>query len=154
MDGLDETFLPSDIGPWEDAVTLEKNLPKGKPGRMPQGGVHLHVVRGFGAESGGELRPDRQEVLRSYATKWMATTMPLFEGDLDRVAFWGVVRDRVAQWTRALDGVEFSIPAGSLHGLAEGAVLAVMAKATDADDAALGFVKLTSVDRFSAMGGL
>ena len=133
-------------------VTPEKNLPKGKPGRVPQGVFTYTLFEVLAQIPGASYGQIGQEVLRSYATKRLATTTPLFEGDLDRVAFSGMAQDRVAQWTGALDGVEFSIPAGSLHGLAEGAVLAVMAKATDADDAALGFVKLTSVDTFSAMG--
>ena len=133
-------------------VTPEKNLPKGKPGRVPQGVFTYTLFEVLAQNPGASYGQIGEEVLRSYATKRLATTTPLFEGDLDRVAFSGVVQDRVAQWTGALDGAAFSIPAGSLHGLAEGAVLAVMAKATDADDAASGFVKLTSVDTFSAKG--
>lgn len=131
-------------------VTPEKNLPKGKPGRVPQGVFTYTLFEVLAQNPGASYGQIGQEVLRSYATKRLATTTPLFEGDLDRVAFSGVAQARVSQWTAAMDGEEFSIPAGSLHGLAEGAVLAVMAKATDADDAALGFVKLTAVETFSA----
>lgn len=133
-------------------VTPEKNLPKGKPGRVPQGVFTYTLFEVLAQNPGASYAQIGQEVLRSYATKRLATTTPLFEGDLDRVAFSGLAQDRVAQWTAAVEGTEFSIPAGSLHGLAEGAVLAVMAKATDADAAALGFVKLTSVETFSAKG--
>ncbi|WP_426033458.1 caspase family protein [Cypionkella sp. TWP1-2-1b2] len=133
-------------------VTPEKNLPKGKPGRVPQGVFTYTLFEILAQNLGASYGQIGQEVLRSYATKRLATTTPLFEGDLDRVAFSGVAQARVSQWSGELEGTEFSIPAGSLHGLAEGAVLAVMAKATDADTAALGFVKLTSVETFSAKG--
>ena len=133
-------------------VTPEKNLPKGKPGRVPQGVFTYTLFEVLAQNPGASYAQIGQEVLRSYATKRLATTTPLFEGDLDRVAFSGVAQDRVAQWTGALQGTEFSIAAGSLHGLAEGAALAVMGSATDADAQALGFVKLTSVETFSAKG--
>ncbi len=133
-------------------VTPEKNLPKGKPGRVPQGVFTYTLFEVLAQNPGASYGQIGQEVLRSYATKRLATTTPLFEGDLDRVAFSGVAQARVAQWTGAVEGAEFSIPAGSLHGLAAGAVLAVMGSATDPDEAALGLVNLTSVQTFSAKG--
>ncbi|MES2434963.1 MAG: caspase family protein [Pseudomonadota bacterium] len=133
-------------------VTPEKNLPKGKPGRVPQGVFTYTLFEVLAQNPGASYGQIGQEVLRSYATKRLANTTPLFEGDLDRVAFSGAAQARVSQWTASMEGAEFAIPAGSLHGLAEGAVLAVMGSATDADDAALGFVRLTSVETFSAMG--
>ncbi len=133
-------------------VTPEKNLPKGEPGRVPQGVFTYTLFEVLAQNPGASYGQIGQEVLRSYATKRLATTTPLFEGDLDRVAFSGAAQARVSQWTGAVEGAAFSIPAGLLHGLAEGAVLAVMAKATDADDAALGFVRLSSVETFSASG--
>ncbi|GLS87493.1 hypothetical protein GCM10010873_24670 [Cypionkella aquatica] len=133
-------------------VTPEKNLPKGKPGRVPQGVFTYTLFEVLAQNPGVSYGQLGQEVLRSYATKRLATTTPMFEGDLDRVAFSGAAGDRVAQWTGVLTGTEFSVPAGSLYGLNEGATLAVMAKATDADSDALGFVTLTSVETFSATG--
>ncbi|OYU38523.1 MAG: peptidase C14 [Pseudorhodobacter sp. PARRP1] len=133
-------------------VTPEKNLPKGKPGRVPQGVFTYTLFEVLAQNPGASYGQIGQEVLRSYATKRLATTTPMFEGDLDRVAFSGTKQDRVAQWSASVDGDVFTISAGSLHGLTEGAVLAVMAKATDGDDAALGYVKLTSVETFSAQG--
>ncbi|MEO5614033.1 MAG: caspase family protein [Cypionkella sp.] len=133
-------------------VTPEKNLPKGKPGRVPQGVFTYTLFEVLAQNPGASYGQIGQEVLRSYATKRLATTTPLFEGDLNRVAFSGVAQARVSQWTGVVEGTAFSIPAGSLHGLAEGAVLAVMGSATDEDAAALGFVTLTSVETFSAKG--
>ena len=131
-------------------VTPEKNLPKGKPGRIPQGVFTytlFEVLAEYPQATYGQIG---QEVLRKYATKSLARSTPMFEGDLDQVAFAGTKGARVAQWaaTRSDDG--FTIPAGSLHGLAAGDVLAVMASAADPTDAALGYVALETVDTFTA----
>lgn len=131
-------------------VTPEKNLPKGKPGRIPQGVFTytlFEVLAEYPQATYGQIG---QEVLRKYATKSLARSTPMFEGDLDQVAFAGTKGARVAQWaaTRNEDG--FTIPAGSLHGLAAGDVLAVMASAADPTDAALGYVALETVDTFTA----
>lgn len=131
-------------------VTPEKNLPKGKPGRIPQGVFTytlFEVLAEYPQATYGQIG---QEVLRKYATKSLARATPMFEGDLDQVAFAGTPGQRVAQWaaTRTDDG--FTIPAGSLHGLAPGDVLAVMASAADETPAALGYVELTTVDTFTA----
>lgn len=131
-------------------VTPEKNLPKGKPGRVPQGVFTYALFEVLAEYPGASYGQIGQEVLRRYASKKLAQTTPLFEGDLDRVAFSGTPGARVAQWTAAARDGGYGIAAGSLHGLAEGAVLAVMAKATDPDAAALGYVTLTTVDTFSA----
>jgi hypothetical protein len=133
-------------------VTPEKNLPKGQPGRMPQGVFTwslFEVLAEYPQATYGQIG---QEVLRKYATKKLAQTTPMFEGDLDRVAFSGTPGARVAQWTAEVDEDGFSIPAGTLHGLAVGEVLAVMGTAADADADALGYVTLTAVDTFSAQG--
>lgn len=133
-------------------VTPEKNLPKGKPDRRPQGVFTFtlfEVLAEYPAATYGQIG---QEVLRRYSVKNLAKSTPLFEGDLDQVAFSGEAGGRVAQWQAEVTEAGFTIPAGSLHGLSEGATLAVMASAADADDAALGFVTLTSVDTFTATG--
>jgi len=93
-----------------------------------------------------------QEVLRRYAVKNLAKSTPLFEGDLDRVVFAGEGGTRVSQWQAEVTEAGFAIPAGVLHGLSEGAVLAVMGSAADPDEAALGYVELTSVETFSSVG--
>ena len=131
-------------------VTPEKNLPKGKPGRVPQGVFTytlFEVLAEYPQATYGQIG---QEVLRKYATKSLARTTPMFEGDLDRVAFSGTPGERVAQWAATREGDGFTIAAGSLHGLRDGAVLAVMASAADATEAALGYVELSAVDTFSA----
>ena len=133
-------------------VTPEKNLPKGKPDRKPQGVFTytlMEVLAEYPSATYGQIG---QEVLRRYSVKNLAKSTPLFEGDLDQVAFSGTPGERVAQWQAEVTDAGLTIPAGTLHGLSEGAVLAVMASAADSDDAALGFVRLSSVDTFTATG--
>jgi hypothetical protein len=131
-------------------VTPEKNLPKGKPGRVPQGVFTYSLFEVLAEYPNATYGQIGQEVLRKYATKKLATTTPMFEGDLDRVAFSGTAGERVAQWTATQTDDGYTIPAGSLHGLTTGAVLAVMANATAPTEAALGYVTLTQVDTFTS----
>lgn len=134
-------------------VTPEKNLPKGKPDRKPQGVFTYTLMETLAEYPGATYGQIAQEVLRKYSVKNLARSTPLFEGDLDAVVFGGVGGERVAQWQASVTDGSFVIPAGSLHGLSEGAVLAVMATAADASDAAIGFVELASVDTFTSTGG-
>ncbi len=133
-------------------VTPEKNLPKGKPGRKPQGVFTWTLMEVLAEYPGATYGQVGQEVLRRYAVTNLARSTPLFEGDLDRVVFDGVGGARVSQWQAEVSEAGFTIPAGTLHGLSEGAVLAVMGSAADTDDAALGYVELTSVETFSSVG--
>jgi Caspase domain len=157
------TEAPFDGGPGEGSfvaffaaqtneVTPEKNLPKGKPGRKPQGvftWTLMEVLAEYPKATYGQVG---QELLRRYAVKNMAKATPLFEGDLDQVVFGAEGGARVSQWQAEVSEAGFTIPAGELHGLSEGAVLAVMGSAAAADVAALGYVELTSVETFSSVG--
>ena len=133
-------------------VTPEKNLPKGKPGRKPQGVFTYTLMETLAEYPGATYAQIGAEVLRRYSVKNLAKSTPLFEGDLDQVVFAGEGGVRVSQWQAEVTDAGLTIPAGTLHGLSEGAVLAVMGSAADADDAALGYVELTSVDTFVATG--
>ncbi len=133
-------------------VTPEKNLPKGKPGRKPQGVFTWTLMETLAEYPNATYGQIGQEVLRRYAVKNLAKSTPLFEGDLDQVVFGGEGGARVSQWQAEVTEAGFTIPAGTLHGLAEGAVLAVMGSAADTDADALGYVELTAVETFSSTG--
>jgi hypothetical protein len=131
-------------------VTPEKNLPKGKPGRKPQGVFTWTLMETLAEYPNATYGQIGQEVLRRYAVKNLAKSTPLFEGDLDQVVFGGEAGARVSQWRAEVTEAGLTIPAGTLHGLSQGAVLAVMGSAADADDAALGYVELISVETFAS----
>ena len=133
-------------------VTPEKNLPKGKPDRKPQGVFTYTLFETLAEYPGATYGQIAQEVLRKYSVKNLARSTPLFEGDLDTVVFAGVGGTRVAQWQATVTDGSFTIPAGSLHGLSQGAVLAVMATAADPTEDAIGYVQLASVDTFTSTG--
>ncbi len=132
-------------------VTPEKNLPKGKPGRMPQGVFTWTLFEVLAEYPGATYGQVAQEVLRKYAVRNLARSTPLFEGDLDRVVFSGDPAPRLAQWPATVEGGAFSVPAGSLHGLTEGTRLAVLASAADPTEAALGFVTVAETETFRAV---
>ncbi len=133
-------------------VTPEKKLPRGEPDRKPQGVFTYTLMEVLAEYPGATYGQIGQEVLRRYSVKNLARSTPLFEGDLDQVVFSGEGGDRVRQWQAESGDAGLVIPAGTLHGLSEGAVLAVMATAADEDSAALGYVELVSVDTFSSTG--
>lgn len=131
-------------------TTPEKNLPRTTRDRMPLG-VFTHTLFETLAEyPGATYRQLGQEVLRKYAVQNLARSTPLFEGDLDAVVFSAEPAPRVAQWPARRTGDGFALPAGQLHGLTEGSLMAIMASAADPLDAALGYMRVRSADTFSA----
>lgn len=131
-------------------VTPEKKLPKGKPDRKPHGVFTYTIFETIAEHPGATYGQIAEEVLRKYSVKNLAKSTPLFEGDLDHVAFSGDAAPPVRQWQATAEGADFTIPAGELHGIAEGDLLAVMATAADATDAALGYVQVTKTGTFSS----
>lgn len=130
-------------------VTPEKKLPKGKPDRKPHGVFTYTLFETIAEHPGATYGQIAEEVLRKYAVKNLAKSTPLFEGDLDAVAFSGDAGAPVTQWQATAEGEGFTIPAGELHGISEGDILAVMASAADETDAALGYVKVAKTDTFT-----
>ena len=131
-------------------VTPEKKLPKGKPDRKPHGVFTYTLFETIAEHPGATYGQIAEEVLRKYAVKNLAKSTPLFEGDLDAVAFSGDAGAPVTQWQAMAGDGGFTIPAGELHGISQGDILAVMASAADGTDAALGYVKVTRTDTFTA----
>ncbi|RUS60727.1 caspase family protein [Pseudorhodobacter sp. E13] len=133
-----------------DEVTPEKRLPKGKPDRVPQGVFTYALFETLAEFPQASYAQIGQEVLRKYAVNNLARSTPMFEGDLDRVVFSGQAGPRVAQWPAEVTDAGLTLAAGTLHGLREGGILAVMASAADATENALGYVQITALDTFTA----
>lgn len=131
-------------------VTPELKLPRYKKEAVSQGVFTYTLFEVLAEYPGATYGQIAQEVMRKYASGSMAQATPLFEGDLDRVAFSGAPAERVAQWAAEKTDDGFAIAAGTLHGLREGAVLAVMASAADATADALGYAEVVTVDTFTA----
>ncbi len=135
-------------------MTPEMRLPRGAPDRKSQGVFTFTLFETLAEYPGATYGQVAQEVLRKYALRGTAKSTPLFEGDLDRVVFGGEVRARVSQWPATVTDAGLTLNAGSLHGLAVGTELAVMASAGDGGDKALGVVTVTAVDTFTATTGV
>lgn len=131
-------------------VTPEKKLPKGKPDRVPHGVFTYTIFETIAEHPGATYGQLAEEVLRKYSVKNLAKATPLFEGDLDAVAFSGEAAPPINQWQATAEGTDFTIPAGELHGISAGDMLAVMGTAADATDAALGYVKVAKTDTFGS----
>ncbi|NKB27983.1 MAG: hypothetical protein GKR99_10675 [Rhodobacteraceae bacterium] len=208
LDGLDELFLPIDVGPWSNQTgSVDRALVDDEIGQMigalrakgatvwavfdschsgtvtraaPTGADEVRL-RKLGAEAlhipetakdavTTRALPDArsqpaspidltegagityaqlgQEMLRKYTVLNRAQTTPMFEGDLQSRVFGGDAVPRVAQWPLSMADGYVSIPAGRLHGLVEGAELAVVASPADATGDALGRVTVDFVDTF------
>ena len=133
-----------------DETTPEKNMPRGKAGRKPQGVFTWTIFQALAEHPGITYRQLGQEVLRAYAVGNLTRTTPMFAGDLDAVVFGADPGRRVAQWPAEVTGDRVTLAAGRLHGITPGARLAVMASPADPTDRALGFVTVATVDTFSA----
>lgn len=131
-------------------VTPEKKLPKGKPDRKPHGVFTYTLFETIAEHPGATYGQIGEEVLRKYAVKNLAKSTPLFEGDLGNVAFSGEAAPKVSQWQATPEGGDFTIPAGELHGITEGDMLAVLANAADSNDEAIGYVKVIKTDTFGS----
>ncbi|PSL19193.1 caspase family protein [Shimia abyssi] len=131
-------------------TTPEKRLPKGKKGRRSQGVFTFVLFETLAQNPGITYRQLGQEILRRYAVKNMARSTPMFEGDLDTVVFSGEPVQPVTQWPADVSDNIVTVPAGALHNLTEGAELALVAAATDGDDAVLGYFQVDYADTFSA----
>lgn len=133
-----------------DEVTPEKRLPKGKPDRVAQGVFTYALMETLAEFPQASYAQIGQEVLRKYSVENLAQSTPMFEGDLDHIVFSGEAGPRVAQWPATKTDAGLTLTAGTLHGLRDGAILAVLVSAADKIEAALGYVKVTSVDTFTA----
>jgi hypothetical protein len=131
-------------------VTPEKRLPKGKPDRKPQGVFTYTLFETIAEFPGATYGQIAQEVLRKYSVSNLAKSTPLFEGDLDQVIFDAEPGGRVSQWPAEVTEAGITIPAGELHGLSEGAILAVMPNAAGKSEDAIGYVQITATDTFTA----
>ncbi|WP_319824623.1 caspase family protein [Thalassovita sp.] len=131
-------------------TTPEKNMPKGDPNRRLQGVFTYTLFQTLAERPGITYRQLAQEVLRKYSVLNLARSTPLFEGDLDTPVFGTGTAGRILQWPATAKGDALSLPAGRLHGLAEGESLILLASPADPDDAALASYTVTALDRFSA----
>lgn len=129
-------------------TTPEMRMPPGQEGRRSQGVFTFTIFQTLAERPGITYGQLAQEVLRKYTVFNLARSTPMFEGDLDRVVFGGEGASPLAQWPADISDGFAKIKAGSLHGLSEGSLMAIMASPADETDAALGYVQVDYTDTF------
>lgn len=134
-------------------TTPEQNMPRGQPGRKPQGVFTYTLFETMAERPGITYRQLAQEVLRKYTVLNLARSTPLFEGDLDQPVFGKGGAGLIQQWTAKRDGDRLTVPAGTLHGLVPGTELLLLASPADTDDAALARFTVAEASTFSASAG-
>jgi len=134
-------------------TTPEKNMPEGYPDKRLQGVFTYTLFQALAERPGITYRQLAQEVLRKYTTGNLARSTPLFEGDLDAQVFGGAPGERLAQWPARASGDTLTLEAGTLHGIAPGMELAVMASPADPTGAATTTVTVTEAGTFRTTTG-
>ena len=90
-----------------------------------------------------------QQILQNYAASGRHTPVPLLEGHLDRMVF-GQRKRADKQWPIYLEKNVPIIAAGRLQQLDKGSVLAILAKAQDTTDKALGYAEISAANIFES----
>jgi hypothetical protein len=131
-------------------TTPEMRLPAGKKGRKSHGVFTWTIFEVLAEYPGMTYRQLGQEVLRRYAAKYMVSPTPLFDGDLDRAVFDIGDSEAIRQWPIAVADGAAEIPAGQLQQLADGDLLAVLARPIDKVEAAIGYMRVEGATALSA----
>lgn len=133
----------------------ELSMPRRGLNRMQYGLFTYTLAAALSDGKSTSYRQLAQRILQKYAMQSIGMVTPLFEGThLDAPVFGRKAGARVRQW-KAAPGIgdnagTFYLPAGELHGVGTGSVLAILDKPTTADEDALGYVKTVSAGLFSS----
>ncbi len=124
----------------------QMRLPQGQPGRETHGLLTYTLASALARlPDGVSYRQVGEQVARQYVADHFNSPMPAFEGDrLDAPVFGQTPIELVRQWPVKRNDAQLSIPAGRLHGLAEDALLVVVASPVASEP--LGYLKVTSLD--------
>ncbi len=128
----------------------QMRLPQGQPGRQTHG-LLTYTLASVLAQlpDGVSYRQVGEQVARQYVADHFNSPTPAFEGDrLDAPVFGQTPGERVQQWPLKRSDDRLSIPAGRLHGLAEDALLMIVAGPVASEP--LGYLKVTSLDLMSS----
>lgn len=131
-------------------TTPEMPLPKGAEDATKYG-LFTHTIFSRLSENPSvTYRQLAEGVLQHYASINRTSTTPLFEGDLDTPVFGLEMDEFIPQWPVKVAGSGVTIAGGLLNGLVPGTRLAVMEKAGDTLDKAIGYLEVKSADNFSS----
>lgn len=125
-------------------------LPQSDPRRQTHGLLTYTLASALAQlPEGVSYRQVGEQVARQYVADRFNSPTPAFEGDrLDAPVFGQKPDERVRQWPVKRNDAQLSIAAGTLHGLAEDALLVVVAGPVANEP--LGYLKVTSLDLMSS----
>lgn len=140
------------FGAQSNETTPQMNLPldTSKPGREVHGLLTYTLASALAQlPDGVSYRQVGEQVARQYVADHFNSPTPAFEGDwLDAPVFGQKLGERVQQWPLKRSDDRLSIPAGRLHGLAEDALLMIVAGPVASEP--LGYLKVISLDLMSS----
>jgi hypothetical protein len=131
-------------------TTPEMPLPAGEAGATKYGLFTYTLFSKLAENPNVTYRQLAQGVLQHYTSINRTSTTPLFEGDLDHPVFGTELGDFVPQWPIEVASRGVTIPAGRLHGLAPGARLAIVEKAGDRLEDALGYLEVRGAENMTS----
>ena len=127
--------------------TPEMDLPRRSETSKRYGLFTFHLIQSLSQSPGATYRQVAEQILQNYGAQLWFGSRPMFTGSgLDAPVFGTASsKSRTKQWliSRSEDG--FEIPAGSLVGLGEQSLLAILKSPTDSLDKALGFAIATDI---------
>lgn len=130
-------------------ATPEMKLPKGAEDRRVYGLFTHTLMTVLSTNFGITYRQAFQQVLKEYAAGYYPRHNPMLEGTArDAPVFGSKASERVRQWKIVKSASGLEVPAGSLHRIGEGAVLAVLPDAVAKEETALGYLKVTQAGAF------
>lgn len=130
--------------------TPEMPLPFQPAGGRVHGLFSFAILEALTRNPGISYRQLAESVLTFYAVSSRSRPTPLFEGDLDHIVFGGDESSRVLQWPVTPAGGVVRLPAGTLHGLAAGDMLAILPHPAEATENAIGYVRIVSLKTLEA----
>jgi hypothetical protein len=128
--------------------TPEMDLPRRSDTPKRYGLFTFHLIQSLSRSPGATYRQVAEQILQNYGAQLWYGSRPMFTGSgLDAPVFGtessGV---RTEQWLINRSESGFEIPAGSLVGLGEQSLLAILKTPTDPLEKALGFAIATNID--------
>jgi hypothetical protein len=130
--------------------TPELPMPRGSDGTKKYGLFSYTLLDVLAKNPGITYRELAQGIMHAYAVGNFSKPTPLFEGDLDRVVFAQAERRSTLSWPVAIGDGRVSLPAGGLHGLEKGAILALLPGPLAGEDEVLGHVLVRTSDPLTA----
>ena len=131
-------------------TTPEMLLPRGSDDAQKLGLFTYTLFSKIAENPNVSYRQLSQSIIQAYAAENRTRPTPLFEGRLDAPVFGTTGGDFVKQWEIRKNPAGTEVEAGALHGLAPGAILAVLENANDNLEDAKGYLEVVSTSTLTS----